>query len=83
MTAGSTAEPPGDRRSRPEPTFRGTPPFPAAAKSALANAQTPGKGFKGVVEMGNEVLGVVKDKGDLIEAAYDQEYGPKAKKKVD
>ena len=54
-----------------------------AFASALANAQTPGKGFKGVVEMGNEVLGVVKDKGDLIEAAYDQEYGAKTKKKVD
>ena len=39
MTAGPTAEPPGDRRSRPEPTFRGTPPFPTAAKSALADAQ--------------------------------------------
>ena len=30
---------PQPRRTRPEPTFRGTPPFPEAAKAALANSQ--------------------------------------------
>ena len=29
----------GSARSRPEPTFRGTPPFPVAAKAALADEQ--------------------------------------------
>ncbi|GAC1665320.1 MAG: LutB/LldF family L-lactate oxidation iron-sulfur protein [Candidatus Limnocylindrales bacterium] len=37
MTAGS--EPQVPRRDRPEPTFRGTPPFPEAARTALANGQ--------------------------------------------
>ena len=37
MTAGSGPQAP--RRDRPEPTFRGTPPFPEAARTALANAQ--------------------------------------------
>jgi L-lactate dehydrogenase complex protein LldF len=38
MTA--NAEPPGpNRRDRPEPTFRGTPPFPEAARTALADGQ--------------------------------------------
>jgi L-lactate dehydrogenase complex protein LldF len=35
-----TAEPaPAARRDRPEPTFAGTPPFPEAARAALANDQ--------------------------------------------
>jgi L-lactate dehydrogenase complex protein LldF len=38
VTAAGTGAP-SQRRSRPEPTFRGTPPFPDAAPAALANAQ--------------------------------------------
>ena len=34
-----TNDPAGAQRDRPEPTFRGTPPFPEAARTALADGQ--------------------------------------------
>jgi L-lactate dehydrogenase complex protein LldF len=66
MTAG--AAPAGPlRRDRPEPTFRGTPPFPEAARAALADGQLRANLGRATKTIRTKRAAVVAERGDWEE----------------
>ena len=52
------------RRDRPEPTFRGTPPFPQAAKAALANGQLRANLGRATATIRTKRAAVVEERAD-------------------
>ena len=55
---------PPPRRDRPEPTFRGTPPFPEAAKAALANGQLRANLGRATATIRTKRAAVVEERAD-------------------
>ncbi len=58
---------PPPRRTRPEPTFRGTPPFPEAAKAALANGQLRANLGRATATIRTKRAAVVEERADWEE----------------